>query len=337
MSTFACPVVPVSLTAHPNADSLSVATVDGFPVCVKTADWEHRDRGVYIPVDSLVDTARPEFSFLADRANDAGKARIKALKLRGVFSQGLLVPADPRTPIGVDMSAELAVEKYEAPLTISTGGDDAPPPAGIIAPMYTEIEHLRKYAHLFERGEEVVVTEKIHGANARYVGEVVEEDGYARTSVVHAGSHKRWIKKGTSIWWQVPSIPAIDFWCHDFPGMVLFGEVYGKVQDLRYGLDNGLAFRVFDVFDGTAGRYFDYDAFLNCFEGLEEPKPAPLLYRGPFDFKLIEDLAEQDSSVCPGQLMEGVVVRPVRERWDPEVGRVCLKFHSQRFLLRKGA
>ena len=38
-STHRVEVVPVLLTPHPNADSLSVVQVFGYSVCVKTADW----------------------------------------------------------------------------------------------------------------------------------------------------------------------------------------------------------------------------------------------------------------------------------------------------------
>ena len=86
MSDHRCEVVPVVLEKHPNADSLSVVKVfDGYTVCVRTADWEGVDKGVYIPPDSVVPDTE-QFKFLE------GHLRIKAKKLRGINSYGMLVP-----------------------------------------------------------------------------------------------------------------------------------------------------------------------------------------------------------------------------------------------------
>lgn len=66
-STHRVEVVPVVLERRPGADSLSIVrVVAGYTVCVKTADWRGRALGAYVPPDSLVDTGRPEFAFLAD-------------------------------------------------------------------------------------------------------------------------------------------------------------------------------------------------------------------------------------------------------------------------------
>ncbi|MSR62719.1 MAG: hypothetical protein EXS08_09790 [Planctomycetes bacterium] len=64
------------LEPHPKADTLSIVRVfAGYTVCVRTADWRGRELGAYVPPDSLVDTTRPEFTFLADGKN--ARLRIK--------------------------------------------------------------------------------------------------------------------------------------------------------------------------------------------------------------------------------------------------------------------
>ena len=80
-STHLVEVVPIRLEPHPNADSLSVVRVfDGYTCCVRTADWVGKTKGAYIPPDSVVDSSRAEFAFLA------GHERIKVKKLRGIVS-----------------------------------------------------------------------------------------------------------------------------------------------------------------------------------------------------------------------------------------------------------
>jgi RNA ligase (TIGR02306 family) len=63
---------------------------------------------------------------------------------------------------------------------------------------------------------------------------------------------------------------------------------------------------------------------------------APILYEGPFDEKVARELAEGNSSI-PGakHCAEGVVVRPVVERFDEQVGRVQLKIVSNRYLSKE--
>src|ERR1017187_10408415 len=86
MSDFKCEVVPVVLETHPNAEKLSIVRVfDGYQVCVHTEDWKYLDKGIYIPPDSVVPDTE-QFKFLE------GHLRIKAKKLRGIESYGLLVP-----------------------------------------------------------------------------------------------------------------------------------------------------------------------------------------------------------------------------------------------------
>ena len=53
---------------------------------------------------------------------------------------------------------------------------------------------------------------------------------------------------------------------------------------------------------------------------------VPLLEVGPYSFARVCELAEGPSTM-PGadHVREGCVVRPLTERWDQAVGRVCLK------------
>lgn len=324
MSTFKVEVVPVQMTPHPNADTLSLVQVFGFVVAVRTSDWIGIDRGAYVPVDGVVPDV-PEFAFLD------GHRRIKARRLRGIFSMGLLVAPRPHWQIGDDVTAEMGVTKYEPPEEPLTGSEDTAPPEGF-APCYTDIESLRRFGHVFAPGEVVVVTEKIHGANMRVT---------LRNGVLHVGSRTRWKSDAPgSLWWRAARCSGLAGKLADLTaGAVVYGEAFGQVQDLRYGTRQGeVRFRAFDVFDPhlNGGGYLDEATLLNCLTatGIER---APAVYRGPFDFDRLAELAEGDSLVAPQQIMEGIVVRPVRERFHPEIGRVIAKLHSQRYLLRKGA
>jgi predicted RNA-binding protein with EMAP domain len=65
MSSFACEVVEVKgLMKHPNADTLSITPVFGYPVVVRTTDFKEGDKAVYVPVDAIVPLENTKFSFL---------------------------------------------------------------------------------------------------------------------------------------------------------------------------------------------------------------------------------------------------------------------------------
>ncbi len=171
-------VVPIALSPHPNADSLSLVKVGGYTVCARTADWEEKQTGVYIPVDAIVPD-RPEFAFLD------GHFRIKARKLRGIFSEGLLVPADPSWAVGQDVTEFFELRKYEPPEPTGPLRAIAAPSVAGGARQYTDIERLKANLDVFSPDEMVVATEKIHGANARYA----LVDG-----ILYAGSHRQWLE-----------------------------------------------------------------------------------------------------------------------------------------------
>ena len=310
-----CDVVRVKLMPHPNADTLSLVMVGDFQCAVRTDDWNNGDLAVYIPPDSVVPQTK-DFEFLGKHR------RIKARKLRGEWSVGLLIPAPYDAKVGDDYMEKLGIVHYEPQIRglFTTGGDNVVPPEGFL-PTY-DVLNFRKYSGLFEEGEEVIVTEKIHGANARFV---------CVNDVMYCGSRKFWKKEDPdNLWWKaLAGQPALEAWLRHRQDLVVYGEVFGQVQDLKYGSTNGrIFFAAFDILSGNNWLNFDEAHEIGY------PFPwVPLVYRGPFDKEKIIELAEGDSSY-PGasHYREGVVIKPVHERTDRKIGRVQLKVVGNRYL-----
>lgn len=343
------------VTQLPNSDSLSITNIhNGYPVIFRTGDFREGDVACYVPVDALVPVDRPEFSFL-----DSGKGRkferIKARRLRGTFSMGLLVRAPVSARPGDDLQAWFGIDKWLPESEREPAPDNSKarrawhrtwvgalwyrirqlvglaPPKPPSVPVY-DIEGLRKNAGLFKDGEEVIIREKIHGCCSRYV---------------HTGKHffigSRTVmsRVGPNVWKTVAERYKLAEKLKQHPGVVLFGEVYGSVQDLKYGVpaDEEVRFVAFDALwpnkDGTR-RWLDNDHLERFCASLSIPM-APILYRGPWSSDLAR-LAEGKSTM-PGanHVREGFVVRPVVERHDPRFGRVQLKLAGQDYLLRKTA
>ncbi len=360
MSTLVVEVCEVkAVHPHPNADALEFITVKGWQVIVRKAlGLKPGDRVVYFPPDSVMPPELAErlgiSKYLSPLPMDADGhrkpgLRVRAARLRGQPSFGTIDhEVDPSWEVGQDLKGFFGVVKFEPPVCPNDG--DALPPLPNF-PKYTEIENVRNFPDTLKPGEEVIFTEKLHGKNCR-LGRVrvIDEQGDRFEFV--AGSHGQRrapvdAKGRPSDFWG-PLAPNVRDLLEDVGAdsrsVVLFGEIYGSgVQDMAYGLTQShQAFRAFDL--AVEGTYLDYDemvALLNRF-GIES---VPQLYRGPFSWDILEDQTDGPTTLCDpeaaGQFKgrEGLVVRPVRERYDPALGgsgRVLLKSVSVDYLARKG-
>ncbi len=78
----------------------------------------------------------------------------------------------------------------------------------------------------------------------------------------------------------------------------------------------------------------DYDDF-SAFCEKNKLETVPLIYRGPWS-KAVLDLKNGKTTLSGADnIREGIVIRPVKERYDHKVGRVILKAISEEYLLRK--
>lgn len=317
MSKHMVEVVPVVLQPHPNADALSIVRVRGWQAIVRTADWQGRSVGAYVPPDSILpDGLMPDLP-----------RRVRAVRLRGEVSEGLLVPAPEGAAIGDDVAGELGVTHYEP---VPEGhSDDAPAPGGYL-PVY-DVENARRYAgDRWDIGTPLVVTEKIHGENWRAT---------FRDGAVHVGSRTRWKKPGSNF--HKGLTPQIEGFLADHEGVILYGECYGGVGGFPYDVPpgGGRRVRVFDVYAGPEEGWWSWETLTAQTEGRGIPL-VPLL-RGavPFDGDLgaLSAFAEGPTTLGGKHVREGAVVRPLREeRPTASAGdRPVLKLVGRGYLTRK--
>lgn len=326
MSTHSVNVIEVQeIRPHPNADKLEIVPVGGWQAVVKKGQFVVGDKAVYIEPDYTVPTDADEFNFLAKHGRE--RHRLKAVRLRGELSYGLLIPLPARIadrPVGHDVMEMLGISRWEPEVKL-TMADELPQDQWpqTFAPKF-DVESYEKFPHVINDGEHVVVTEKVHGANARYAF----VDG-----VFYMGSRQRWLMPTAGhIWARAASHnPAIEAWCRANPGVVLYGEVYGNVQSLTYGLGKGdVRFIAFAAVD--RGRWLDQPDLFRDLVAKFVPV-CPILHIGPFDADSIKALAEEDSqvSMVDADMMEGVVIVPIQERFHGSIGRVAVKYISKRY------
>lgn len=201
-STHTAEVVPVNLTKIPDSDFLSSCKVADYVCVCRTEDWAGRDKGVYLCPDTLVNTIRPEFSFLmSDAKYDENSikggtwARIKAKRFRGTQSYGLLVPCPDGFKFGDDLWDHLELRRYEPELAEqvqskdkfpSIGGNETASAPSQFYPKYDLDAFLKYGREAFQEGEPTFITLKVNGENARFV----YSDGE-----FHIASHYLWKKE----------------------------------------------------------------------------------------------------------------------------------------------
>jgi RNA ligase (TIGR02306 family) len=301
--------------AHPNADKLQIIPIWDYTTCVRAGDFKIGDLGVFIEPDTLIPVSQPEFSFLAGQDED-GFVRIRARRLRGISSFGLLIKARPEWREGDDVFEELGCKHWDPP----PSGDGLDAPAPSVYSVKYDVENLRRFNNIIQEGELVEITEKINGENSRFVWADNE---------LHASSHTRWkIQDDRIPWWKVAKKLALATKLQKYSNYVFYGELYGGVKHFPYGLPRGERDLIFfDILNKDewlpplVTRQICKELELNY---------APLFYEGPWsdDCKKFAD----GSSALDKHIREGCVVKPLVPRRDPECGRVILKLVSIDYL-----
>jgi RNA ligase (TIGR02306 family) len=210
MSEFRVPVVRVAeVIPHPNADRLSIIRLEGLGfTCISanleggSARYNVGDLCVYIPSAAVLpEWLLKQMGFWNDAEGKGTLAgsdgnRVKPMRLRGVFSEGILVPVKqavhvvgrqvnrpfvvegPTTPegdatqfivaVGDDASSFLGITKWEPTIPAHMTGEVANMMGHTVR---YDFERIENCMDMFMPGEHVIALEKAHGTcmQVRYV------------------------------------------------------------------------------------------------------------------------------------------------------------------------
>lgn len=195
-----------SIAPIPGADAIEQARVRGWTVVVKKGEFAEGDLVVYFEVDTALPLDDPRFAFLAPRGtktfDGADFHVLRTAKLRGVYSQGLVLPLSDfgwfETNIsmaGVDVTERLGLGKWEAPIPVG-GGQIAGPFLTEYASK-TDSERVQNLAAAWPaiQAHTWFATEKVDGTSATYSRDM---DGNLRVM------GRNWeIKEGDNTYWNV--------------------------------------------------------------------------------------------------------------------------------------
>jgi RNA ligase (TIGR02306 family) len=314
------------------ADNIELAVVGGWNAIVKKGEYKVTDLVVVATTDAVIPLKLSDGLGVTNYLRKG--QRVRTVKLRGVYSECLIIPIGSVLPKyryeGSDCMELLGVFKYEPPVKMvemSVGGRKVKYHQNPNFHVYYKFPNLKNVPELFTEEDKVVITRKIHGTNARY-GIVRKKrlsildrikklfgNKWVEFEYVY-GSHN--VEKGstsqgfysTDVWRTIAEDYDIQKKLWDYvklyytperlgSGIVIYGEIYGHgiQKNYDYGLTD-IRFAGFDV--EVDGVYREFITERGVFDELDLPK-VDLLYTGPWDKEI------QDSFVF-GNFIEGTKV-----------------------------
>jgi len=314
----------------PDADAIEVVTVRGWRVVVRIGEFEVGDSCVYFEIDALLPMSDPRFAFLTPRGTKEvdGRTyhRLKTARLRGVYSQGLVLPLSAFPELaathGGDLAALLGIIKYEPPAVLA-GGDIAglfPEKLG----RKTDSERAQNLVAVWDAivaGGPWLPTEKVDGTSLSVFKDI---DG-----VLHVCGRNYEIAEGDNLYWNAVRANEMDSWLP--PGTGVQGEIYGEGIQKNPLRVKGVRVAVFACLTHgePLGRRF-------------WPEQVAKLAVPMFDLVLPATaeaaIAQADgieSLVAPGRLAEGIVWHHANGLTMPELDyRSTFKVISNRYLVK---
>lgn len=347
---------------HPNADRLDIVTVKGWNCIVGRNQYKVGDIVIYCPPDSVIpDDIIDKHNLEYLKKN----GRVGTVKLRGYISQGLILDIPEEfnryAKVGMDFANMLKITKYEPPEPSfqQTAGKTTPKKNNPLFDRYTEIENIKNYNGVFQDGDQVVITEKIHGTNFRagilpvapgygligkikyliqkYVLRQADEFVYGSHNVQRGSFARRKCFYKTDVYAEISKRYRLSEIIPE--DTIIYGEIYGAgiQKGYTYGFVDGVSGNIDVVFFDVKvkGKYLDYAEFVSFCKDRKLPM-VPCLYMGAYSEAIRKQHTEGKSVLSDSQkIREGCVVKSLKEENTPRVGRKILKSINDEYLLIK--
>ena len=156
----------------PDADNIELAVVNGWFCIVKKGSHSIGDLVVCATTDAVIPLEISEKLGVTNYLRS--KERVRTIKLRGVYSECLLIPIDlipeSRRKYGEDLMDVLKIYKYEPPARLITlaSGKKRRYHENPNFYIYYKFPNFKNVPNIFDEYDYVEITRKIHGTNARY-------------------------------------------------------------------------------------------------------------------------------------------------------------------------
>ena len=355
MSELSIKVVKITdLEVCPNSDKLSITYVNGkggYVCVVGRTEFSVGDLAIYIPENSMIPD---EIKSSLNNEKIKVENRIRSIKIRGVVSEGLCLPAkkyltEEYLKEGAEVSEVLKITKYEPPQPSYSGFSGA---KGINTsyknenfPVYEGIERFEKYTKLIPEGTEVVATVKMHGTNFRsglvsipkYKQNWIDKlyrffTGSPRKEYL-TGSHNV-INKKIKTYKETPHVyldaakkyklaekaKYLSNYLKDScglnhcPDVVFYGEIIGEGIQKGYDYNISAQDKQIRLFDIMIDRKYVNDAEFQIYCTLLNLPVVEYIYSGPMKLEILKLAETVDTYGEKKYNREGIVIKTKKQR-----------------------
>lgn len=300
----------------PGADIIELAMVGGWTCIVKKGEFKEQDIGLFFEIDSFIPIEDTRFAFLGKTKTYKDKEgyRLKTMKMRGVISQGLILPLKMFPEIKEDLEDYadiLNVIKYDVSIVEKTGSVQSGTKEGKFPSFLpkTDQERLQNLMHYFEVHKDTIFEEtlKLDGSSCTmykienkfgFFDRIKKFLGIKDINPFKFGvcSRNLELKRPSfndkqSDFWEVVYKYNIE---RELPsGYAIQGELIGpKIQNNHEKVDS-LEYYIFDVFDINKQEYLNtYDRLEFVDTYFSVVKHVPLIKQG---VKIFEECPNLDS------------------------------------------
>jgi RNA ligase (TIGR02306 family) len=369
----------IKVEHHPNADRLSLLQIKGYEcISAKLVDGTHRynegDLVVYIPEAAIVPKwllkVGEFWNYDTNTGMLAGKDcnRVKALKLRGIFSQGILYPLKSydidnneklwvienetkekiKVREGEDVADLLGITKWDPPIPIALAGEVCNIAGKTLR---YDFENWQSVPNIFESTDIVVASEKIHGTCFQFgfipnfnhpelfdAGNIFAgSKGLSAQGLVFkdniandGNTYVRILRKilKNGFGDVIHNVSE----SYGNVSVHIFGEIFGPgIQDLKYGLTEP-ELRIFDI--AIDKNFLGFDEFLEV-ASILNLTTVPILFKGLFNEQLLKTHRDGKTTFGEANVREGIVIKTIIESRHIVHGRKIAKMVSPDYLLRR--
>jgi len=268
------------IKAIEGADNIELVVAGGWNAITKKGEFNVGSLTVIATTDAVIPEALSEKMGVTNYLRKG--QRVRTVKLRGVYSECLIIPIvhikASSIREGRDLMEELGITKFEPPVKQIqlASGKKIRYSENPNFKIYYKFPNLKNVAGMFTEENAVQITRKLHGTNARYgivkrkkIGLLTKlkaffGDKWAGYEFV-VGSHN--VEKGsesqgfydTNVWYEIADKYKIKSKLWNFiketatpegigEGFCIYGEIYGAgiQKNYEYGLTE-IKFSMFDV------------------------------------------------------------------------------------------
>lgn len=339
------------------ADNIELGIIQGWNCIIKKGSYQVGDLVVVATTDAVIPQ---ELSDALNITNYLRKGqRVKTVKLRGVYSECLIIPIEfakratgystTKWNEGDDLMDTLKIYKYEPPVVQIqlSSGRKIRYHQNPLFQVYYKFPNLKNVKGMFTEDDDVEITRKIHGTNARYgivrkhkvpVWDKIRKFITKTTGVGKEtwkwidyefiyGSHN--VEKGSDsqgfydidVWRTVADKYQIKDKLWEYfknrkethgieDGVIIYGEIYGPgiQKNYDYGLKE-LTFTGFDII--IDNQYMATPVSELTFKGVLDLPYVPVLYKGQWSQEIQDSFVFNNFVEGTKIPHEGIVIKHV--------------------------